>query len=185
MRGSGGRRDRRSRERPATAPTWSRVHTLTRAQGFDKANPAVSAQLREAIASGAIWHFPDARIERINSGGIEFTSPDGKGQLPCDCVLARLGFQEPREFLTVACGLPANPPLTGVGEVHAVPGMFIVGPLAGRPLIWQVIEQGYEVVETILGNPVHPAHIHRLISKLAAAGLSPEISQLTGSIPGT
>ena len=156
----------------------ARVHILTRGPGFDKANPAVATQIREAIARKLIWHFPDAKIERVNPGGIEFRSLEGQGHLPCECVLARLGFHEPREFLSVACCLPENPPLSGVGEVQAVPGLFIVGPLAGRSLIWQVIEQGYEVVERILGNSVQPAHIQRLVSKLTAAGLSPAIPQL-------
>jgi hypothetical protein len=35
--------------------------------------------------------------------------------------------------------------------------MYIVGALGGYPLIKQAMNQGYEVVEYILGNKVEPA----------------------------
>src|SRR3954471_3150704 len=38
-----------------------------------------------------------------------------------------------------------------------VPGLFIIGALGGYPLIKQAMNQGFEVVEYILGNPVEPA----------------------------
>ena len=37
-----------------------------------------------------------------------------------------------------------------------VPGLFIIGALAGYPLIKQAMNQGYEVVQTIVGKPVQP-----------------------------
>jgi len=156
----------------------AKVHIFTRGPGFDKANPANAAQIWDAINRGLIWHFRDAKISRIDPSGIAFTCPEGDGYLPrVDCLFAQLGFHEPREFLK-DCGLPEQPTLSGIGEVLEMPGMFLVGAISGRPLIWQVIEQGYEVVESILGNPAQPAHIHRLASKMSAAGLPPEISDL-------
>ena len=38
-----------------------------------------------------------------------------------------------------------------------VHGLYIIGALGGYPLIKQAMNQGYEVVEYILGNPVEPA----------------------------
>ena len=36
----------------------------------------------------------------------------------------------------------------------SVAGMYIIGALAGYPLIKQAMNQGYEVVEYILGNAI-------------------------------
>ena len=38
-----------------------------------------------------------------------------------------------------------------------VPGLYVIGSLAGYPLIKQAMNQGYEVVEYILGNGLSPA----------------------------
>ena len=45
-----------------------------------------------------------------------------------------------------------------------VPGVFIIGALAGYPLIKQAMNQGYEVIEHLLGNAVEPAD-HALLQK--------------------
>ena len=51
----------------------------------------------------------------------------------------------------------------------------IIGALAGYPLIKQAMNQGYEVVETILGNDILPADHALLAAKVAA---------ITGERPG-
>ncbi len=38
-----------------------------------------------------------------------------------------------------------------------VPGLFILGALIGYPLIKQAINQGFEVIEHVLGNAIEPA----------------------------
>ncbi len=38
-----------------------------------------------------------------------------------------------------------------------MPGLYIIGALGGYPLIKQAMNQGYEVVEYILGRTVEPA----------------------------
>jgi CRP-like cAMP-binding protein/Fe-S-cluster-containing hydrogenase component 2 len=48
-----------------------------------------------------------------------------------------------------------------------VPGLYIVGALGGYPLIKQAMNQGYEVVESILGFPVEPADEPLLKRRLA------------------
>jgi Fe-S-cluster-containing dehydrogenase component/CRP-like cAMP-binding protein len=49
-----------------------------------------------------------------------------------------------------------------------VPGLFIIGALAGYPLIKQALNQGYEVIEHLSGHPVEPADNAILASKLSA-----------------
>ncbi len=59
------------------------------------------------------------------------------------------------------------PTLSGTYE-SSVPGLYIIGALAGYPLIKQAMNQGFEVVETILGNDVLPADHELIAAKVAA-----------------
>jgi Fe-S-cluster-containing dehydrogenase component/CRP-like cAMP-binding protein len=50
----------------------------------------------------------------------------------------------------------------------SVPGLYMIGALAGYPLIKQALNQGYEVIEHLSGNTVEPADDAILASKLSA-----------------
>lgn len=89
-------------------------------------------------------------------------TPDGEQRIPCDRIIARLGGVPPREFVE-KCGLKfsskaadASPELSGKYE-SSVAGLYVVGSLAGYPLIKQAMNQGYDVVEYILGHNIKPA----------------------------
>jgi hypothetical protein len=81
---------------------------------------------------------------------------------------------------------PAFPVVSDHYESN-VPGLYIIGALAGYPLIKQCMNQGYEVVEYILGNPVAPADEPLIQAKLDAAqpGLvvSPFIATIREQVP--
>jgi CRP-like cAMP-binding protein/Fe-S-cluster-containing hydrogenase component 2 len=51
-----------------------------------------------------------------------------------------------------------------------VPGLYVIGALGGYPLIKQAMNQGYEVVEYIVGNRIAPADEPLLQEKFAALG---------------
>jgi thioredoxin reductase/Fe-S-cluster-containing hydrogenase component 2/CRP-like cAMP-binding protein len=92
-----------------------------------------------------------------------------------DRVIARLGAAPPRGFLE-ACGVtfpsddPNAVPELSAGYETQVPGLFVVGALAGYPLIKQALNQGYEVAEIIKGNPVVPADEALLQDKVRSLG---------------
>ncbi len=56
----------------------------------------------------------------------------------------------------VSADADSLPELTPKFE-STVPGLFVIGALAGYPLIKQAMNQGYEVVEHLLGREVAPA----------------------------
>lgn len=89
-------------------------------------------------------------------------TPDGEKPLACDRIIARLGAIPPRDFVE-RCGIQfgssaadAAPVLSGRYESN-VPGLYVVGSLAGYPLIKQAMNQGYDVIEYILGHAIKPA----------------------------
>jgi CRP-like cAMP-binding protein/thioredoxin reductase/ferredoxin-like protein FixX len=98
---------------------------------------------------------------------------EGQTQFECDALIARLGAIPPRKFLD-DCGIQfpndaptALPVLSSLYE-SSVDGLYVVGALAGYPLIKQAMNQGYEVVETIEGRDVEPADTPLLEEKLTA-----------------
>ncbi len=89
-------------------------------------------------------------------------TPEGEQEIACDRIIARLGAVPPRRFLESAgIEFPSNKP-TALPELSRqyesnVPGIYIVGSLAGYPLIKQAMNQGYDVIEFINGNDIKPA----------------------------
>jgi CRP-like cAMP-binding protein/Fe-S-cluster-containing hydrogenase component 2/thioredoxin reductase len=96
----------------------------------------------------------------------------GSDALACDRIIARLGADPPRK-LVESFGIkfpnkdPAAVPQLSEQYESNVPGLYIVGALGGYPLIKQAMNQGYEVVEYILGRPVEPADEPLLKAKFA------------------
>lgn len=89
-------------------------------------------------------------------------TPEGEVTQPCHRVIARLGAIPPRRFVE-SCGIEfpnqkrdAIPELSRHYESN-VPGLYIIGSLAGYPLIKQAMNQGHDVVEFINGNFIQPA----------------------------
>ncbi|MDZ7667981.1 MAG: cyclic nucleotide-binding domain-containing protein [Gammaproteobacteria bacterium] len=93
---------------------------------------------------------------------ITLATPEGDRSIACHRIIARLGGIPPRGFVeSTGVEFPndrpdAIPELTRRYESN-VPGLYIIGSLAGYPLIKQAMNQGYDVVEFIHGNDIEPA----------------------------
>lgn len=109
--------------------------------------------LTESIAQLSEDAFPLAYVAQ---------TPQGHEQIKCHRVIARLGAKPPRRLVESFGVVFPNSDSTSVPQLSEqyesnLPGLYVVGALAGYPLIKQAMNQGYEVVEYILGNPVEPA----------------------------
>jgi len=86
----------------------------------------------------------------------------GEKTVQCHRIIARLGAIPPRKFVeSIGIKFPndrsdAIPELSRHYESN-VPGVYVIGSLAGYPLIKQAMNQGYDVVEFIHGNDIKPA----------------------------
>jgi Fe-S-cluster-containing hydrogenase component 2/thioredoxin reductase len=93
---------------------------------------------------------------------VRIDTPEGERPVPCHRIIARLGGIPPRRFVESAgVEFPSDRP-DAIPELSRryesnVPGLYIIGSLAGYPLIKQAMNQGYDVVEFIHGNDVQPA----------------------------
>jgi CRP-like cAMP-binding protein/Fe-S-cluster-containing hydrogenase component 2/thioredoxin reductase len=113
--------------------------------------------------------FYETRIKRIDATSapgarpltVTLETPAGPEVLQANRIVARLGANPPRKFVeSIGIQFPgeqkdAIPALSKFYESN-VPGVYIVGSLAGYPLIKQAMNQGYDVVELIHGNKIRP-----------------------------
>lgn len=145
------------------------VVIVNRRDEFARAKEGNLKLITRAIEDGRIDCYYGSAPEKVEAlpagrkpGRMTLATPEGKAQILCDRVIARLGATAPRGFVE-ACGVtfpskdPASVPAISAKYESNVPGLYIVGALGGYPLIKQAMNQGYEVIEYILGEKVEPA----------------------------
>lgn len=133
------------------------VTIVNRSAEFATAKGANVKALLAAEAEGRMTVLRETTASAIGPGWISFDTRDGELKARCDRVIARMGSAPPRTFVE-ACGIDftspdrlAYPKLSRTFE-SSVPGLFVIGALAGYPLIKHCMNQGYDVVEFINGN---------------------------------
>lgn len=151
----------------------NRVTLLHRGPDFSRAKPANVQLLMQAKEQGRLDVITECAPRALEAGAMIVDTRDGELRLPCNRVIARLGSVPPRQFVE-ACGAKftgpdreAFPQLSPQFE-STVPGLYIIGALAGYPLIKHCMNQGYDVVEYLAGNTaLKPADEPLLEAKFA------------------
>ncbi|WP_439544642.1 cyclic nucleotide-binding domain-containing protein [Sandarakinorhabdus sp.] len=158
----------------AADPAQNNTVTLVnRSADFATAKDANVKALLAARDSGRMSIMTETTTRSIEPGWITLDSRDGEVRARCDRVIARMGSAPPRGFVE-GCGVEfasgdrlAFPKLSATFESTA-PGIYVVGALAGYPLIKHCMNQGHDVVEFINGNlGLKPADEPILEAKLA------------------
>jgi CRP-like cAMP-binding protein/thioredoxin reductase/Pyruvate/2-oxoacid:ferredoxin oxidoreductase delta subunit len=133
------------------------VTILNRGTDFARAKKANFKLLTEARDRGRINVLTEATPARVEPGWLTIDTRDGQQRIRCDRVIARMGSAAPRAFVE-SCGIEftspdreAFPRLSSQFE-SSTPGIYVIGALAGYPLIKHCMNQGYDVVEFINGN---------------------------------
>ena len=178
------------------------VIILNRRDEFTRAKEGNLRDITRVIESGQIECLYNASPNAVAAAPddhpsrkrlrFEIKTRDGMSEVLCDRIVARLGALPPRAFVE-ACGVvfpsddPAAVPSVSPRYESNVAGLYIIGALAGYPLIKQCINQGYEVVEFICGREVEPADEGLLRAKFAGVqGLTKvnlAIVQIRSKIP--
>jgi len=173
------------------------VTILNRRDEFARAKDGNLKGILRAIEEGRIECLYNAVPEAVEtlSGDhpsgrplcLRVRTRDGEAELHCDRVIARLGALPPRRFVE-SCGIefpsadPAAVPVVSPRYESNVPGLYIIGALAGYPLIKQCINQGYEVVEFICGRQVEPADEGLLRAKFQRFPKIPDVDTALATI---
>src|SRR5215469_5928907 len=163
------------------------ITIVNRGADFPYAKPANAALIQAAINRNDIQAFSNAEPKHIEPGYIVLETREGEARVKTDRVIARIGALPPRKFVE-SCGIkfPSDSPTAypQVSETYEsmVPGLYIVGALAGYPLIKHCLNQGYEVVEYIVGNKIPPADEPLLQAKLDKARIKSTVPDLIAAI---
>jgi CRP-like cAMP-binding protein/Fe-S-cluster-containing hydrogenase component 2/thioredoxin reductase len=150
------------------------VTIVNRSAEFATAKDANVKALTAAEAEGRMTILRETTASGIEQGWITFDTRDGELKVECDRVIARMGSAPPRAFVEACCasfeekdGKKAIVAGTGVQFSSpdrisypilsptfesTVPGLYVIGALAGYPLIKHCMNQGYDVIEFINGN---------------------------------
>lgn len=140
----------------------NRVFIVNRGGEFARAKDANSRLILGAIGAGKLKCYFNTTIAKVDPDTITLNTPDGEITTPCTHIIARLGCILPRPFLeATGIALPSKDPnsvpvVNGKYESN-IERLYILGALIGYPLIKQAINQGFEVIEHIRGEPVLPA----------------------------
>ena len=133
------------------------VTILNRSKDFARAKAKNVSDMMEAGENGLMSIRTETQPKKVEPGFLTLETPDGDEKIACDIVVARLGSVAPRGFVE-SMGIEftgpdreAFPKLSPTFE-STVPGIFVIGALAGYPLIKHCMNQGYDVVEFINGN---------------------------------
>ncbi len=133
------------------------VTIVNRSEEFATAKDANVQALIQARDAGRIIVRTKTTPLSVEPGWITFDTRDGEARIQCDRVIARMGSAPPRKFIE-ACGIAFTSPDRAAYPVLSAtfestnPGIYVIGALAGYPLIKHCMNQGYDVVEFINGN---------------------------------
>jgi cGMP-dependent protein kinase 2 len=133
------------------------VTILNRGADFARAKSANVKLLMEAGATGRINVMTETSPKLIEKGWLTVDTRDGEQKIRCDRIIARMGSAAPRSFVE-SCGIQFTSedresfPMLSPQFESTAPGIFVIGALAGYPLIKHCMNQGYDVVEFINGN---------------------------------
>ncbi len=157
----------------------NRVIVVNRQEEFSSCRDANFELLMAAVSDGRIETRVSTWTEQVQAQTtgrypllLVAQTPQGQERIECHRIIARLGAVPPRKLLESFgirfhnADMSASPRLSERYESN-IPGLYIVGALAGYPLIKQAINQGYEAVEYILGREVEPADESMLREKFA------------------
>jgi CRP-like cAMP-binding protein/Fe-S-cluster-containing hydrogenase component 2 len=163
------------------------VIVVNRGADFPYAKPANAALIQAAITKGHIQEFTNSEPKQVEPGYLVLETREGEARVKCDRIIARIGALPPRKFVeSCGIGFPSDSP-TAYPQVSAtyeskIPGFYIIGALAGYPLIKHCLNQGYEVVEYILGNNIAPADEPLIQAKLDHAKVGMTVAELVTAV---
>ena len=147
----------------------NQVFIINRTDEFTRVKEGNLNAVTKAIDDGRLVCYYRAQCARVEAGSdgsqpwtLVLATDQGEARIACHRIIARIGATPPRK-LVESCGIafanadPTALPILSTRYESSVKGLYVIGALGGYPLIKQAMNQGYEVVETILGRAVVPA----------------------------
>jgi len=140
----------------------NRVGLIVRGSEITRANEILTREVLSRQAAGRMTIWFNSSVREVHEGYADLNVRGDVTRVPAELLFLKLGADAPRKFFETA-GIrysgdrsDARPILTPVHE-SSVPGLFLIGAASGRDLIKLGMNQGWEVVEHLMGREVEPA----------------------------
>jgi CRP-like cAMP-binding protein/thioredoxin reductase/Fe-S-cluster-containing hydrogenase component 2 len=140
----------------------NRVGLVVRGPEITRANEILTREVLSRQASGRMTVYYNANVKEVFDGYADLSVRGEITRVPAELIFLKLGADPPRKFFE-SCGIrftgeakDARPVLSPVHE-SSVPGLYLIGAASGRDLIKLGMNQGWEVVEHLMGREVEPA----------------------------
>ena len=169
----------------------NRVSMVYRSGDFYRMNDSLRAQLLDKMERKELSVYFNADPERIETDSLHIGLPEQQLQIPADWICVKIGAEIPRQFLE-RCGVTfASADAVALPEISPryesqLPGLYLVGSMNGQDLIKHGLNQGYEVIEYLLGNPIEPVDEPLLQEKLGpvpGTSVNEKLTTITASVP--
>ena len=139
----------------------NRVSVVNRNTEFYRLKDALDREINQKVVAGKVTAYHSAGVERIEEGYAYLKLPDRSVKVKADLVFVRIGAELPRGFLqkvgiAFSSPEPTAPPVLSRHYETSIPGLYMIGAVAGYNLIKEGMNQGYDAVEHILGRDVEP-----------------------------
>lgn len=140
----------------------NRVGLIVRGPEITRANEILTKDILSKQATGQMTVYFNTTIKEVFDGYADLAVRGEITRVPADHIFLKLGADAPRKFFEsvgikfAGDGKNSRPILSEVHET-TVPGLFLIGAAGGRDLIKLGMNQGYEVIEHLMGRKVDPA----------------------------
>ncbi|HJT18099.1 MAG TPA: cyclic nucleotide-binding domain-containing protein [Thermoanaerobaculia bacterium] len=136
----------------------NRVGLVVRTPELTRANETLIKDVLALAANERITLHYSASVKQIHAGAADLIVGGDEVHVPAEFVFLKLGAEPPRKFFeSIGVRYSGVQPILSPVHESSVPGLFIIGASSGRDLIKLGINQGWEVVEHLLGHDVEPA----------------------------
>src|SRR5262245_9145480 len=140
----------------------NRVTVYTRRPSFTRMNDVLRHHIEQKIETKELTAYYNADMARIEPDVATLSVGDHDMPVQAQYIFVKIGTEIPRQFLE-QCGVtfasedPRALPILTAQYQSEVPGLFLIGAVGGKDLIKHSLNQGYEVIEYLLGHAVEPA----------------------------
>jgi len=149
----------------------NRVGLVVRGPEIARANEVLTKEILGLQATGQLTIYYNANVKQVYAGYADLSVRGDVTRVPAELIFLKLGADAPRKFFESVGirysgdGKDARPILSPVHE-SSVPGLFLIGAASNRDLIKLGMNQGWEVIEHLMGREVEPADEAVLKEKL-------------------
>ncbi len=169
----------------------NRVSIVNRKAELYRMNESLRQQIELKCERKEMTIYSSADVTLVEEDSATLSLPNGDTVVKAGHIFVKIGAEVPRRFLE-NCGVtfPSDSP-SALPELSAqyetsVPGLYLIGSVTGKDLVKHAMNQGYEVVEHILGHEVTPVDEALLSERLLAVrggSVQEKLDYMASSVP--